>query len=669
MTSAQEKFRDQSLPIEERVEDLLQRLTLDEKFRLLSGRRIWTTKPIKRLNIPPMGTTDGPNGVAFHSSFKRNTLFPTSICLAATWNRALSFRYGDAIGKETRASGRHMILAPGINIDRTPMNGRTFEYLTEDPYLNAEMAIPYVKGVQKNKISACVKHYAANNQETKRFSVSAEIAERPLHEIYLRSFKEVTERADPWAFMACYNRINGVYGCENSFLLNDLLKNEWGFRGLVVSDWFASKQVEKTENCVNGGLTLEMPISIRYKKRRLRKAFEENKFSKEALDDLVRRNLRVMVLVGLFDPPNEVPVGERNTPEHREIARKMAAEGIVLLKNENNILPLDKTKIHNIAVKGPNACKRMGKPLYGGSSAVWPPYEITPYKGIKAKCKGSVSFVETPSSADAVIVIAGLDHKGGKDSENKDKERFPLPESQIELINKVAKENANTIVVLISGSPVSMDRWIDNVAAVVEAWYPGMEGGNVIADVLFGDINPSGKLPITFPKKLSDSPAHQSNETWPGNDKVYYKEGIFVGYRYFDEKSIEPLFPFGFGLSYTKFAIQNLKMNTNELTGDGEISVTADVENIGEIAGAEVVQMYISHADPPIERPPKELKGFEKVYLKPNDSATVEFAISKKDLEYYNPDEHRWVASPGQYKILVGNSSRNIQLKGQFSYK
>lgn len=663
-------YMDIKLDIEDRIKDLLGRLSLAEKFRLLSGHKMWTTRKIKRLKIPELGTTDGPNGCAFHSTYKRNTLFPTSICLAATWNRELPLKYGEVIGLETRASGRHMILAPGINIDRSPLNGRTFEYLTEDPFLNKEMATPYVKGVQSKRISACVKHYAANNQETKRFTVSSEVGERALEEIYLRSFKAVVQNADPWCVMACYNKVNAIYGCENKFLLRDTLMDKWGFTGFVCSDWFATRKIVGSSGCVKAGLSLEMPHTMRYKIKNLQTEFDQGKFTEQDIDFLVTRLLRTMFRVGLFDPKEHLPKGSRNLKEHWELSQKIAEEGIVLLKNDKNILPLDPSKTKAICVLGPNAKKAMGKPFYGGSSAVWPKHEVTPYKGIERKIKGRVVLTDDMTAADAVILIMGLNHSGHKDAEGSDRQRLELPQQQVQLIKETAAKNQNTIVVLVNGSPIAMSEWIQDVPAVVESWYGGMEGGTALANVLFGDVNPSGKLPITFPEKISDSPAHVSERTFPGVDlKVYYDEGIYVGYRHFDKKDIKPLFPFGFGLSYTTYEYSNLKVDKNRFSGTNKINLTVDVTNTGSRSGSEVVQLYIRDVECSADRPIKELQGFNKIFLKSKEKGTVSFTIDKSNLEFYDEKEHVWKAEPGKFEILIGSSSRDIKLQTTIEYQ
>ncbi|MCJ7649367.1 MAG: glycoside hydrolase family 3 C-terminal domain-containing protein, partial [Candidatus Lokiarchaeota archaeon] len=551
-------FRNMSIGLEERVEDLLERLTLEEKFRLSVGVKAFFTRPIKRLGIPHFKMCDGPHGIGPHSTNNiESTYFPTGICRTATWNPKMAEEFGVALAQEKREIGYHMSLGPGINIIRSPLCGRNFEYQTEDPYLNKIMATHIVKGLQSQRIAACVKHYVCNNQETNRHTVSTEISERTLQEIYLPAFKATVTEADAWSFMSCYNKVNGVYGCENKNLLKERLRDEWGFRGFVVTDWFATRWSESTEKAVNAGLSLEMPMAFKYKKTKLRKTFSEGKSSEETLNENIIRLLRVMFLVGLFDEENTLPKGSRNTPEHQTIARSIAEEGIVLLKNENNLLPLDINKLSKIAILGPNASEK--RSMGGGSSQVLPPYEITPLQGLEEKCKGKVDIITSPSEADVAIVFAGLNHNPGMDSESTDNTLFDLPEDQIELINNTIQENPKTIVVLIS-CIVGMSDWVDKSPVIMQAWYPGMEGGHAIANLLFGDVNPSGKLPVTFPKKLSDSPDHTSKKTFPGDDKVFYDEGIFVGYRHFDTNSIEPLFPFGYGLSYTTFKYENIRI-------------------------------------------------------------------------------------------------------------
>ncbi len=659
-------YYNETFDVEERIDLIMKKLQLFDKFKLLSGRHfsLWVTKPILRLKIPSLGMTDGPNGVAFHSSLKKNTKFPNSKCLSSTWNRELAKEYGIAIAKEVRASKRHILLAPGINIDRTPMNGRTFEYFSEDPYLTREIGSPFVEGIQSQRIGACLKHYVANNQETNRFTMNSVVDERTLHEIYLRAFRDIVLRSNPWVVMGSYNKINGIRGCAHKELLRDTLMDKWGFKGYVVTDWFATRGITKPEDCIKAGLSLEMPIPIAYKMFQLRKAYKQGKFTIEELDDVVRRLLRVMFYVGLFDNPESIPQGERNTTEIQNVARRIAEEGIILLKNENEILPLDIDEVKTIAVLGPNKAKKFGKLLYGGSAAVISPYEITPEEGLKKKLEGKVEFTEDRMIADYCIIFAGLDHSRGMDCESIDRDNFELPEEQIQLIKETVNINPNTIVVLLTGSPVPMIQWIDNVPAIVEAWYPGMEGGLAIADILFGDINPSGKLPITFPKELSDSPAHKSEKTFPGDgENVLYEEGLFVGYRHFDQQQIEPQFPFGYGLSYTSFEYSNLKLANNLISKDRPVTISIDLTNTGERAGSEIVQLYISANESPIIRPPKELKNFTKVHLEPSETKTVDLQVSLSDLIHYDSRIHNWTYGVGTYTVRIGSSSHDIKFE------
>lgn len=681
-------FMNEDLDLEERVDDLLERFTLKEKLKLFSGKMLFFTRRVKRLGVKSFKMTDGPTGVGALGTFflKKTTYFPVAICRAATWNPELSKQFGIAIAQEVRDVGRHCLLAPGINIDRTPLCGRTFEYQTEDPYLNKKLAVAMVKGLQSQKVAACLKHYVANNQEKWRFSVSSEVGERALQEIYYLGFKAAVQEADAWSVMACYNKVNGYHGCENKEILKNTLLDDWGFRGFVVSDWYATKYTT-TEGCMKAGLSLEMPGfplgRYVYSKGKIRKALEDDLITEKILNENLKKLLRVMFLVGMFDDQDKLPKGSRNTEEHQMIARKIAEEGIVLLKNENNILPLDKNKIKKVAVIGPNSKKKHA--FGGGSSMIRAQYEITPLKGIKEKCGEEIEIITKPnkaSEADVAIICVGLNHNKHKDCENYDRKSLNLPQDQIELINKVSKENPNTIVVLISGSPIAMEDWIDNVPAIVEAWYAGQEGGIALADILFGDANPSGKLPITFPKKLTNSPAHQSEKTYPGIEKklekkenthkfdrrVYYEEGIFVGYRYFDENNIKPLFPFGFGLSYTTFEMKNLKISKKSMKAEDTIKISVEVKNTGDREGAEVVQLYIEDPESSVKRPPKELKGFSKVKLASSKSETVVFEITKEDLSFFDVKSGNWKAEKGIFRILVGSSTRDIQLEDEIEY-
>ena len=666
-------FMDSSIKLEKRVEDLLSRLTLEEKFKLSAGRFMWHTKPIKRLGFKPFTMYDGPHGVRIGSTDEiKSTYFPSAICRASTWDPKLSYEFGKAVAEEVREVGAHMLLAPGINIQRTPMNGRTFEYQTEDPYLNKILAVMTVKGIQSQKIAACVKHFVCNNQETNRFTVSSEVSERALEEIYLPAFKATVQEADAWSFMTCYNKVNGIYGSENIDLLRNRLMGMWGFKGFTVSDWNGTAYTS-TEECVKAGLSLEMPMAKILTKRKMAKAFNEGKFTIDEINDNIRRLLRVMFLVGLFNDEKTLPKGSRNTPEHQKLARIIAEDGIILLKNEGNLLPINIEKVKKIAVIGPNKNFRLGGgggilSGGGGSSLNFPPYEIDPLEGLKKKCGTKVEIIDTPSKADLTIIFAGLNHNNGMDAEGQDKEDFSLSIEQVKLIKETSQENPRTIVVLISGSPISMEDWINQVPCVVEAWYGGMEAGTAIAKVLFGDVNPSGKLTITFPKKLSDSPAHVSKRTFPGDDKVYYDEGIFVGYRHFDTKHIEPLFPFGFGLSYTTFNYKNLIIDKKKIGKNDVIKVSIDVTNSGKIEGKEIVQLYVSDIESSVERPTKELKGFEKIALHPSETKTVVFELKEEDFSFYSKTDNSWIVESGVFNILVGSSSRDIRLQGEIEY-
>ena len=691
MTPNQFPYMNPDLSIEERVTDLLQRLSVDEKIKLLAGNRFYQTHSIKRLGIKPFKMTDGPYGVARHSSlFRKNTKFPGGKSLAATWNRKLAFQFGKAAGEETRATGRHALLAPGINIDRSPLNGRTFEYFSPDPYLTKELTIPMVRGIQTNRIAACIKHYVANNQETNRHLISVEIEERALHEIYLRSFRQVIQEANPWMLMTSYNKVNGHYLHANKALLRELVFDEWSWPGFVVTDWFAFKNSNpqpSIKECIQAGVSLEMPRTHIYRPQVLQDAITENKVSIEDLDNLITRLLRAMFLVGNFDKRKHLPKAQRNTQQHQELARIIAEESMVLLKNENQILPLDISKIKEIALLGPNLNKKFGKLLYGMSSAVVPPYEITPFQGIKDFCRGKVKITNDPSKGEYALFFAGLNHDSegsfirptkdpiereklhGNDAEGTDRIQLELPDDQIALINETAKTNPNTIVILLNGSPIAMDGWLENVPVVLEVWYPGMEGGKAIARTLFGENNPSGKLPITFPKKLSDSPAHKSKRNFPGeNLKVYYDEGIFVDYRYFDQENIKPLFEFGYGLSYTKFDYSKLQLENN-INGNKKFSISLDVTNVGDRNGAEIVQVYSHEVESSVLRPPKELVGFMKVFLKSKGTQTIHIPLKPEDFAFYDINSHKWIVEDGKYELMVGKSSRDVQLRKEFIYQ
>jgi beta-glucosidase len=681
-----EKYLDKNAKLEDRVADLLVKLTLEEKISLLRGKTMYTHTPVERLKIPSFRMTDGPIGVAMHSSNKgKRTRFPGTIGLAASWNKELAYQMGKAIGKETKLAGRHQILGPGVNLIRSPFCGRNFEYLSEDPILSSDIGAEFVKGVQSEKTAACIKHYITNNSETKRMSISTEINERTLQELYVKNYKRIIEKSDPWGLMVCYNKINGIYGSENKYILRDILRDEIGFTGHVVTDWGAARgAVEGAAGCIKAGLSLEMPggfMSKTMAPKKVYQALDEGKITEVDIDYVIRPMLRTFILVGLLDDPTPISQKIIDIPEHQEIAQRIAEESIVLLKNDPKILPLDLSKTKKIAVLGPNAKKKFGKFLNGGSSGVVPPKFITPYDGIANYIKGKAKIVATPEEAEIVFLVLGLDHGGNMfkamlskkegDTEGKDRTRYALDDEQMALFDQTIKKNPNTVVILVAGSPVDCSLFIEKAPALLNTWYPGMMGGNAIARVIFGDISPSGKLPVTYPKKIEDHPAHQSKDRFPGNLetlKIHYDEGIYVGYRYFDEKNIEPLFPFGFGLSYTNFELSNLKVDTPKVQGDGTFTVSVDVKNVGNMTGSEIVQIYLSEDKPSVARPPKELQGFDKVHLNSNETKTATISLDQSAFEFYSEETHAFVAKPGIFTIHAGNSSRNLHLKEKIEY-
>jgi len=697
-------YLDSSRPRENRIEDLLARLTLEEKISLIHADSKFTTPAIPRLGIPRRWMSDGPHGVredigpdTWQSAGRTDdfsTAMPAGICLAATWNPDLAFSEGEAIGAEARARHKDIMLGPGVNILRTPLGGRNFEYLGEDPFLTSRMAVGFIRGEQSQDISSCVKHFALNNQEFQRGSINVEVDERTLREIYLPAFKAAVQEGGAWSVMGAYNQVRGQHCCENAYLLNTILKDEWGFQGLVMSDWAG---VHDTREAVLNGLDLEMGTDKNYGDFYLAQPYLEGlqsgEFPPAGLDEKVRRNLRVMFATHVFDADRKT--GSLNTAAHQAVARRVAEEGIVLLKNENHALPLDISKITTIAVIGENATRLQ---THGGqSSEIKAFYEITPLAGILNRVDRQVSVtyamgydapaasprstrpvtagepfsaaeltrraVEAARTADVVIFIGGLNHDIGLDCESRDRKDMKLPYGQDELIAKIVAANPRTIVVL-DGTMVEMDPWLAKVPALVQAWYPGMEGGNALARVLFGDINPSGKLPATFPKKLADSPAH-ALDAYPGtNGTVNYAEGLLVGYRWFDRKNIEPQFPFGYGLSYTTFKYSNLKLVEG---GKGVVTAQFDIKNTGSRPGAEVAQLYVHQENPRLPRPEKELKGFRKILLNPGETQTVSIPLDGSAFAFYHPEQKSWIAEKDSFNIMVGGSSRDLPLQSGFT--
>jgi beta-glucosidase len=683
--------------MESKIDSLIQQMTLEEKIGMLHASSSFTSGGVERLGIPELIMSDGPHGVRFEHGrgWERDltvddsaTYLPTGICLASTWNTDLGYRYGTVLGTEAKQRGKDVILGPGVNIIRSPLNGRNFEYLSEDPYLTSRMAVGYIKGVQDQGIAACVKHYVANNQETNRSGVNVTISEQALREIYLPAFKVSVMEANVHTVMGSYNKLRGQYTTHNEYLVNNILKGEWGFTGLLMSDWAS---VHNTREALLNGTDIEMGTeltqpSIDYNKFYLADSalamVKSGEIPVSVVDDKVRRILRTMFRINKF---GEQTPGAINIPEHQKVALQVAEEGIVLLKNEE-LLPLAVDKTKTIAVIGDNAIRRHAHG--GGSSQVNAKYEITPMEGIQKLVgdKATITFapgyevtrantankkliaeaVETAKKADVVILVGGWIHNydptvwGGFafDSEAVDKQNTTLLFGQDELIKAVAAVNKNTVVVLFGGGPVDMYQWINQVPSIIQAWYPGMEGGNALANILFGKTNPSGKLPMTFAKKLEDNPAHVLGE-FPGqNMEVNYGEGIFVGYRYFDSYKVAPAFAFGHGLSYTTFVYSDLFAEDDEDT----IYLTFSLSNEGKTAGAEVVQVYVADKESSVKRPEKELKAFTKVFLEAGESSTIELQVPKESLRFFNEETNQWEFEPGQFEILLGSSSRDIRL-------
>jgi beta-glucosidase len=686
-------YLDRSQPLETRVEDLLGRLTLEEKIQLCHADSKFTSAAIPRLGIPRRWLSDGPHGVredvgpdTWDVAGRTDdfaTALPAAIALAATWNPALAQEAGQVIGEEARKRGKDIMLGPGVNILRTPLCGRNFEYYGEDPFLAGRVAVGYIKGVQSQGVASCVKHFAANNQETDRGTINVEMDERTLREIYLPAFKAAVQEAKVWTVMGAYNKFRGVHCCESDYLLNQILKKEWGFQGLVVSDWAG---VHDTRGAVLGGLDLEMGTDKAYDDFYLAKAFREGvksgEYPQSVLDDKVRRNLRVMIGTGVFDPRSE---GSLNTKAHQDTARRVAEEGIVLLKNEKNFLPLDIGTIKSVAVIGENATRLQ---TYGGdSSRVKAFYEISPLAGILNRIGTNVNVtysegyrqsgdaalaeraVAAAKAADVVIYVGGINHDIGYDSEGGDKKGLEMPYGQVELLQTLTKANPRIVTVLVGGSPMEMDAWLGQVPTVLLSWYSGMEGGNAIARVLFGDVNPSGKLPATFPKRLADSPAHTTGaKGFPGeNGTTTYSEGLLVGYRWFDTKNIEPLFAFGHGLSYTTFKYSKLKLVRSADVNNPTATVEFEITNTGKRAGAEVAQIYVQDVQSSVARPLKELKGFQKVQLQPGETKTVSVTLDRSAFAFFDEKQGSWVAEAGEFKVLVGASVRDIRLTGGLS--
>ena len=712
-------------PVEERVEDALARMTLEEKVGMTTAQSKFSSRGVPRLGIPEVWHTDGPHGIRpevlwddWDQAGWTNdscTAFPALINLAATWDKEMSLLYGHNIGEEARYRKKDILLGPGVNICRTPLNGRNFEYMGEDPFLAGAMVVPYVKGVQEEGVAACVKHYAVNNQEFQRTQSNSVVDDRTLHEIYLPAFKAAVQEGNAWAIMGSYNLYNGQFNCHNEKLLVDILKGDWGFDGVVVSDWGGCRD---SEEAVLNGLDIEMgtwtnglrgAASDSYRNYHMAdpylKGLREGKYTTKELDDKVRRILRVIFRTSMRPEPN---YGRFVCPEHYQAARDISAAGVVLLKNENNVLPLQVVEGAKVLVVGENAVKKMV--VGGGSSNLKTAYEVNPLEGLqnafgdKAEIvweRGYVgdtstsynlvdtgqdltdnrspkvliaAAVEAAKDADYVIFIGGLNKSAHQDNESTDRYDTFLPYAQDDVINALAEVAKKFVVVNISGSPVSMP-WADKADAIVQGWYGGTESGNALADVLTGKVNPSGRLPFSVPFKYADGPI-KTERQYPGIKEegdqfwqTYYDEGVYIGYRWYEANNIPVQWAFGHGLSYTTFEYSNAKAAKPSMKADGTMKVTVDVKNTGNCDGHEIVQLYIADPVASIDRPVKELKGFEKVYLKAGEKKTVSFEIDAADLSFYDVVKGGWNAEAGEFQALIGPSSATICQTVSFELK
>lgn len=716
-------YQDVNRPMEERVKDALQRMTLEEKIAMTHAQSKFSSLGVPRLGIPEVWTTDGPHGIRpevlwdeWNQAGWTNDscfAFPALTCLSATWNPEMSYLYGKSIGEEARYRKKDILLGPGVNIYRTPLNGRNFEYMGEDPYLSATMVVPYIKGVQENGVATCVKHYALNNQEFNRHTTNVHVSDRALYEIYLPAFKAAVQEGGTWAIMGSYNLYKGQHACHNRYLLKDILRGEWGFDGVVVSDWGGTHD---TDQAIHNGLDMEFGTGTNGLSAGTKNAYDnyylafpylkrirEGKVGTKELDEKISNILRLIFRTSM-NP--DKPFGSLCSPEHSMAGRKIAEEGIVLLQNKGNVLPIDLKGTKRIAVIGENAIKMMT--VGGGSSSLKVRYEKSPLDGIKERMGSQATVVyargyvgdptgeyngvesgqdlkddrtedellaeavKIAQDADYVIFVGGLNKSNHQDCEDTDRSGLELPYGQDRVISELAKVNKKVIVVNISGNAVAMP-WVNEVPCILQGWYLGSEAGTAIASILTGDTNPSGKLPFTFPVRLEDIGAHKLGE-YPGNKNELakskhrgdtineiYHEDIFVGYRWADKENIRPLFPFGHGLSYTTFAFSKPTADKKVISADDTISFTVNVKNTGSREGQEVIQLYISDKKSSLPRPVKELKGFQKLKLAPGEEKPVTFTIDKKALSFFDDTKHEWVVEPGKFEALIGSSSRDIR--------
>ena len=725
-------YLDQTKSEEQRIDDAISRMTLAEKIRIIHAQSKFSSAGVPRLGFPDFWTDDGPHGVRpdvlwdeWEQAGQTNdscVAFPALTCLAASWNPQMSRIYGEALGEEALYRGKDMILGPGVNINRTPLNGRNFEYMGEDPFLASVMVVPYIQGLQSKGVSACVKHYCLNNDEEFRHQVNVIVSDRALHEIYLPAFKAAVEKGKTWGIMGSYNLYKNEHNCHNQWTLNKILKGDWKYDGVVVSDWGGAHDLEQS---VKNGLDIEfgtwtdgltMGATNAYDNYYLSlpymRAIQEGKFTQKELNDKVRRVLRLFYRTTMN--PNR-PHGFLCSESHYAAAKQIAEEGIVLLQNKNNVLPINTQKAKRVLVVGENAIKMMT--VGGGSSSLKVQREISPLEGLKARlakdgidvdyARGYVGDVtgnyngvttgqnlddkrseaeliaeaiEKAKTADYVIMFGGLNKSDFQDCEGHDRKQFELPYNQDKLIEALAKANKNFVYVNISGNAVAMP-WKEKVAGIVQGWFIGSESGEALASILTGDANPCGKLPFTWVNSLNEVGAHALN-TYPGTWRQEggastkgniideeYKEGIYVGYRWTDKERIKPTFAFGHGQSYTQFAISNLRSDKSDLTQDDTIAFTVNVKNTGKRAGSEVVQLYIHDVKSSVDRPKKELKGFQKVYLQPGENKDVTITINKEALSFYDESSSSWKAEAGKFEALVGNASDNLKLKKVFELK
>ena len=706
-------FLDNNAPIEQRIEDALSRMTLHEKIQVIHAQSKFTSAGVPRLGIRQLNMDDGPHGVReelewntwspAHWTNDSIVAFPSLTCLAATWNRDLSALYGNALSEEFAFRGKDILLGPGVNMARLPLNGRAFEYMGEDPYLAGEMVVPYIKAAQANGVACCIKHFFMNNQEVDRFTANVNVSERAVNEIYLPAFKKAVEEAHVWSVMGSYNLWQDIHCCNNDSLLNGILKRQWGFDGVVVSDWGGTTD---TWQAATGGLDIEMgsytdgktkeseyTYDDYYMARPLETLIKEGKLDVSYLDDKVRRVLRTMFRT-CMNP--DKAIGKQCSEDHYEVCQAIGEEGITLLRNEKNILPIAPERYKKILVVGENATRLLTQG--GGSSELKTLRDISPLEAIKKLYGDKVDYAQgylsgramydhvdevNPSerlrlreealrkakNADLIIYIGGLNKNHKEDCENGDRLGYDLSFEQNELIDGLARIQKNIIVITFGGNPYAMP-WLHKIKGLLHCWYLGSMGGDALAGVLSGKVNPSGKLPVTFAKTIEDYPYYEyGTKAYPGVDKqVYYSEGIYIGYRHFDTRKIEPQFPFGYGLSYTTFKYGKPALTSTHITNDSPITVSVPVTNTGKVSGKEIVQLYISDLECRVDRPRKELKNFVKLDLAPGETKMAEFTITLDDLKYYSEAIHGWTIEPGTFRAYLSTNSSDEDCYVEFSY-